>query len=444
VCPGGTWLDLIDNVTTLLALVALGVLVYAGMPPEMRRRAVQMAIDAAHGLVARAGERPDAFRAALRERTARPFATITIAALHVAVFAAMVFGKGALADPATLVAWGANVGTRTTNGEWWRLAASPFVHAGFGSMLIEVAAIVQIGWTLERLVGPIAFAAAYATAAIAAGLAALAIAPLAVTSGSAGAITALYVILFAIAIRSARRQNGLAIPHAAMTRFAPLAAIFFLYAVGLAAPAFRAALVAVVATILFVVASVGDVSDGLPQPRRVAIGFAVALVASAAVAIEMRGVADVRPELQRLVEVERQTSTAYDAAIGKFRNAGAANTAALTKTIDESIVPQLVAADNRIKKISGVPREDRQMVDDAREYIRMRIESWHLRSQGLLESAQISTVDVQDAAAYRDRVSTRHRKASVTLGRAESAQRAALEILNRVSAASSRQSTAVS
>jgi hypothetical protein len=167
-------------------------------------------------------------------------------------------------------------------------------------------------------------------------------------------------------------------------------------------------------------------------------------VASAAVAIEMRGVADVRPELQRLVEVERQTSTAYDAAIGKFRNAGAANTAALTKTIDESIVPQLVAADNRIKKISGVPREDRQMVDDAREYIRMRIESWHLRSQGLLESAQISTVDVQDAAAYRDRVSTRHRKASVTLGRAESAQRAALEILNRVSAASSRQSTAVS
>jgi membrane associated rhomboid family serine protease len=432
------------GVTTLFAFAALGVLLYFGTPPEMRRRAVQMAIEAAHGLVARAGDRPDEFRAALRERTPRPFATITIAALHIAVFGAMVFGKGALADPATLVAWGANVGTHTTNGEWWRLAASQFVHPGFGSMVIEVAALLQIGWTLERLIGPLAFAAAYMTAALAAGIAALAIAPLALTSGSAGAIAALYVVLIAIAIRSARQENGLAIPRAAMTRFAPLAAIFLLYAIGLAAPAFLSTLIAVVLTLVFVAGSVGDVSDGPPQARRVAIGFGVVVVSAAAVAFTMSGVADVRPELQRLVEVERQTSTAYDAAVGKFKNGGAANTTALTKTIDESIVPQLQAADNRIRKIKGVPREDRQMVDDAREYIKMRIESWRLRSQGLWESQQTATVDVQDAAAYRDKVSTRHRRASLTLGRAESTQRAALEILNRVSAAFKHQPSEVS
>src|SRR5262245_41050066 len=167
--------------TTLLAFAALAVLIYTAMPPEMRRRAAPLIVESAHRLAAYAGERPDTFRAALRERTARPIGTLALAALHVAVFTAMLFGKGALGDPATLVAWGANAGTLTTNGEWWRLATAPFVHAGLWSLLIETAALVQIGWTLERLIGPLAFVAAYAIAAAAGGMAALAIVPLGVS-----------------------------------------------------------------------------------------------------------------------------------------------------------------------------------------------------------------------------------------------------------------------
>jgi len=418
-------------VTTLLAFAAVGVLAYVATPPETRKRALQLLLEAAHGLLAQAGAPPDAFRSALRQRTPRPYATVAIAAVHVAVFAAMLFGKGALGDPRTLVSWGASVGTRTTNGEWWRLFTAPFVHAGLGSLLIEVAALAQIGWTLERLAGSFAFAAAYATAAIAAGLVALAIVPLGVTYGSTAAIAALYVVLIAIAIRSSRQQTGLIIPREALTRFAPLAALFLLYIVSSDAPTFRAALAAAIAAVALALVFFGDVADRQPAPRRVAWGLGAAVALAAVAAFTLRGIGDIRPELEKLVEVERETTAAYDAALGKFRK-GALNAAALTKTIEATIVPPLQAADERISGITGVPREDRHLVDDAREYIRARIESWQLRAQGLRESAQTPFTDARDAAAYRDRVSALHRSASLTLGRAERAQRTALESLHRI------------
>ena len=73
--------------------------------------------------------------------------------------------------------------------------------------------------------------------------------------------------------------------------------------------------------------------------------------------------------------------------------------------------------------------------------LRVRIDSWHLRAQGLYESSQSAFADARDAASYRDRVSARHRTASLTLGRAESAQRAALEILTQLTAKALRDST---
>ena len=50
--------------------------------------------------------------------------TPAIAALNALVFVGMIFGRGALADPQTIVAWGGSFGPRTTNGEWWRLITS--------------------------------------------------------------------------------------------------------------------------------------------------------------------------------------------------------------------------------------------------------------------------------------------------------------------------------
>ena len=101
--------------------------------------------------------RLEPFRAALRKRTRYAIVAPALAALSVMVFARMLFAAGALTDPATLVSWGANFGPRTTNGEWWRLLTSTFVHTGFLRMVVEVAVLAQLGMLLERLAGRVAY-----------------------------------------------------------------------------------------------------------------------------------------------------------------------------------------------------------------------------------------------------------------------------------------------
>src|SRR5258706_12391556 len=103
----------------------------------------------------------ESFCDALRARTAHPFVTLVLVAVNVAVFGAMLFGAGAISDPNTLVAWGASLGTRTTNGEWWRLLTSTFVHLGLLHLLVNMAVLIQLGPCLERFVGRLPLPAGY-------------------------------------------------------------------------------------------------------------------------------------------------------------------------------------------------------------------------------------------------------------------------------------------
>jgi membrane associated rhomboid family serine protease len=177
-------------VLTIVALALVAFVAYRTTPPETRRRALTNLIDAAHRLNDFGRKELEPFWTALRQRGVRPYATAALGIFHIVVFLGLLFGKGALSDPATLVGWGASVGPRTTNGEWSRLLTAPFVHDGLLPLLIELAALVQIGWTLESLVGPFAFSATYLTGAIAGGLMMLRLAPLTVDFGSACAVSA--------------------------------------------------------------------------------------------------------------------------------------------------------------------------------------------------------------------------------------------------------------
>ena len=82
-------------------------------------------------------------------------------ALNVGIFVCMLMGSGSLSDPDTIVRWGGSIGTRTANGEWWRLATAMFVHAGFFQVVANVAGLVQIGLITERFFGRFAFASAF-------------------------------------------------------------------------------------------------------------------------------------------------------------------------------------------------------------------------------------------------------------------------------------------
>src|SRR5262249_16671345 len=53
----------------------------------------------------------------------------------------------------SLLAWGASIGTRTTNGEWWRLLTATFLHATFMHLVINVAVIPIVGPVLGGYLG---------------------------------------------------------------------------------------------------------------------------------------------------------------------------------------------------------------------------------------------------------------------------------------------------
>jgi len=155
-------------VAIFLLLVILTGLAFRMTSPEDRERYLGIALDRVRRLKAEAAEtEPEReFRESLRARTRRLLATPALIAINVMVVAGMLLGAAAIGDPDTLMAWGASLGPRTTNGEWWRLVTSAFVHTGTLHLLVSAAVLFQLGAVLERLVGRLAFAGVYVFAGV--------------------------------------------------------------------------------------------------------------------------------------------------------------------------------------------------------------------------------------------------------------------------------------
>jgi len=198
----------------LILLVVLGAVAYRITSTEERGRYLEIGRDVLAQLKA-AAMRPrpevDAFRLVLQARMRYPIVTSTIAVINLIVALALLFGAGAIGNPDTQMAWGASLGPRTTNGEWWRLVTPTFLHIGLLHVILSVAILWQLGRFLERLAGRIAFAAVYLSAGVFAGLMNLSSRPVDVTAGSQGALFGLYGLLIAALIREiyrARRRRA--------------------------------------------------------------------------------------------------------------------------------------------------------------------------------------------------------------------------------------------
>src|SRR5262245_57359932 len=281
------------------------------------------------------------FNDALRARTRWTIVTPTIVLANVVVFIGMLFGAGAFSDRNTLLAWGASFGPRTTNGEWWRLLGSMFVHAGLIHLLATVAGTLRAGLILERFVGPVAFATTYLAAGVLASLASVAAQPVAIHYGASGAIFGVYGLLIAALAWSMIRTSEFAIPVAVLKQLAPGAGFFVLYTFvteGLISPSMIVG-IAVGAICGFVLAS--GVGERKPPYRRVLATMASTFAIVIVLAVPLRGVADVSGEIAQVVAIEDQTSHDYDALVDKFKR-GRTTTDGLIDQI-ERIRPSLHA-----------------------------------------------------------------------------------------------------
>ena len=372
----------------LLFLLVVGGLMLRGMTPEERiafLHRVLAWLSRVKAAITYVPPECQPFNEALRARTRWTIVTPAIAAANVVVFFGMVWGAGALGERDTLLAWGASFGPRTTNGEWWRLLTSTFVHMGVVHVLASVAGTLRAGLMLERLVGHVAFATTYVSAGVLGGLATMAMHPVALHAGASGAVFGIYGLLLASMGWSMVRPSEVTIPKAALRQLAPGAIVFLLYTViteGMVTPAMITGLM--MGGICGVVLA-GGVTARKPPIRRVMATLAATAGIVVVFAVPLRGVADVTSEIAQVVAVERQISHDYDGAIDKFKKERR-HTEVLIEQI-ERIRPELRNASTRLNALVNVPDEQLWLVSGAKEYLRLRDESWRLRAEGLRQSS---------------------------------------------------------
>jgi len=86
---------------------------------------------------------------------------------------------------------------------------------------------------------------------------------------------------------------------------------------------------------------------------------------------------------------------------------------ALAQLIDRTIVPELHAAEARLKELDRVPHEHQPLVAGAEEYFRLRDASWRLRVEGLQKAKGLTPGQAGVPASF-SRLSTDRIRSSLT------------------------------
>ena len=114
-----------------------------------------------------------------------------------------------------------------------------------------------------------------------------------------------------------------------------------------------------------------------------AAAIAVLFVASLGTIVLTRpGPVDVRPVIERLLAAESQTTAIYDAAAAQFR-LGTLDNESLARVIERKIKPGLQEVRVRVMSLDNVRSDQAPFLEKAREYLRLRDESWRLRADAL-------------------------------------------------------------
>jgi rhomboid protease GluP len=132
--------------------------------------------------------------------------TVGLVAINILVFLATVVAG---ADPllpngAVQIAWGSNFGPYTTDGEWWRLFTSLFIHFGVIHLMFNVWALASFGPLVERLYGSANYLCIYLRAGMAGSLASISWRPDINSAGASGAIFGILGALLAAQLRAGK------------------------------------------------------------------------------------------------------------------------------------------------------------------------------------------------------------------------------------------------
>jgi rhomboid protease GluP len=130
--------------------------------------------------------------------------TVGLVAISTLVFLVTVFaGAEWIVRQGTVqVAWGSNFGPFTTDGEWWRLLTSLFIHFGVIHLAFNMWALATFGPLTERLYGSVNYLLIYLIAGVAGSLASISWRPDINSAGASGAIFGILGALLAAHLRN--------------------------------------------------------------------------------------------------------------------------------------------------------------------------------------------------------------------------------------------------
>jgi membrane associated rhomboid family serine protease len=373
----------------VLFLAVVLVLVYRVMTAEDRVRfvrAVSRGARRATQVITLQHQELEPFNQMLRARTPVAPVTPTLIAVSIAIFALMAWGPHPLGDHNTLVGWGANFAPRTTNGEWWRVVSTLFLHTSWLHLLVNVIGLLQLGLVLERLVGPIAFAAVYLASGMLFGVLSLSDSHGVVSLGASSAIVGVQGLTLALLTWGVLRRSAPVVPLVVLKHLAPAAVVFLAYSLATDAVDGAAGFAAVVTGFLCGLAIAGNIDRGRASMPRIAAATAVTLVIAAAATTPLSGIVDATPEFERLATIEARMATTFRAAADEFSK-GRITAEALAEVIERSIIPEMQAARARIETLDNVLPEQQARLNASKEYLRLRNESWRVRSEAFRQSS---------------------------------------------------------
>jgi len=335
---------------------------------------------------------------------------------------------------------------------------STFVNSGTLQLVITVAVLCQLGAALERLVGPLAFGAVYVSAGAFATLIGLSLHPVSVSAAAPAALLGLYGLLIALLAWQLFQQRGGdpdpgvapeqepgqepdAESIGAMPATMPLVVIkrlgcgfgIFIVSIALNGLAGTAEAGGLFVGLAYGLVLGWSVVDRRPRIGHVAAAIAAAATIAIACALPLRNIADVKPEIAGAIAAEERTSAAYRSALDAFKK-GHLTAEALAEVAERTNVPALQAVDARLEALRNVPPEHRALVDDAREYLRLRCQSWRLRAAAIrkTDTTLHRAHDRAADASSRLQAEARFRSDMVAQGNAEGAERASLVAFQRL------------
>jgi rhomboid protease GluP len=336
-----------------------------------------------------------AFMARLNEVTPRIGVVAAIVAANLAIFVAMTVAGVSATSPkvADLLRWGGNYGPRTLGGQPWRIVTAAFVHAGFLHVAMNMFALWSSGRVIERIFGGVRFAAIYLCAAVAGGIASVAMHPQIVSVGASGAVFGIYGALAAFLLRE---HGGIPVP--VLRRLGRVAATFVIYNIifGFTQPAIDNA------------AHVGGLCGGVlagawlarplvvdrpAAPARILAALAIAAVTLVAVTRALPTTPDLDAALNQFATTETRAIGAYNSLVERAHK-GEIDDPTFAAGIEHDVLPPWRAARAALMAPQRWTPEQRAVLDRLERYNDARERSWVL----LVRTARTQSPDDRAAA----------------------------------------------